>query len=424
MQTYRYFSLAVLLLAAAGCGGGSSSGVATMGMPGIASPSRVGSNLVFADVKVNGFAGGRLGVDTGSPLMIVDETKFPGLMLPAQDQVNANVSAGDFTVDGVPIVQMSIGGAMDPLAFAGLFGGNVMRQFTVRLDYAHPDLAFRLGMPSMEPAVDGVETPGAAISFTLQGGGRGQLRAGGQVISYPATRIPLTVDVEGVSHPFILDTGASETTVRGTLWTAISGDGRAHITGLPISTVSGPAIGTVSRVRSLTVGVAAVTAPAVMTIGDQVSVSDKADALLDTIQSEVGHPVDGLLGGNFLREFMVTIDYPKGTLRLQRYTSVTIVDEFKRVGFELGGSNSGAHRYGVGVVYAGTDAAAKGLAVGDEVVSVDGQGLDALDSVTADDALNGTVGSTHAIGFGRTAMPALTNTTVTLLVEDLIPAPQ
>jgi len=411
--------LTLLLVAATGCGGGSS-GFGTMGMPGIPSPSRIGSNLVFADVEVNGFGGGRLGVDTGSPLMLLDQTKFPGLMLPSQDVVNANVTAGQFTVDGVSFVQMQFGAAMDPLAFAGLFGANVMRQFTVRLDYAHPDLAFRLGMPSMEPAVDGVEVPGAAITFTLQGGGRGTLRTNGPVITFPATRIPLTVDVEGVSHPFILDTGASETTVRASVWSAVVADGRKQLPGLPISTVAGPAMSTVSRVRTLTVGGETVTNPAVMNLGAPIY-----DMILDTIEQEVNHPVDGLLGGNFLREFMVTIDYPRGTLHLQRYTSATIVDEFKRVGIEIGsGPSNGAHTYVVGVVYAGTDAAAQGLRVGDELVSVDGQALDGLDSAAADDTLNGTVGSTHAIALGKTTVVALQNTTVNVLVEDLIPPPQ
>jgi hypothetical protein len=312
---------------------------------------------------------------------------------------------------------VSIGSNMDPLAFAGLFGGNVMRQFTVRLDYANPQLAFRLGMPSMEPAVEGVEVPGAAIPFKLEGGGRGQV-PGGQVVSYPATRIPLDVTVEGVSHPFILDTGASETTVRGSIFSTLTADGRKQLAGLPISTVSGPTSSTVTRTRALMVGGETVTNPAVMTLGNPIG-----DDIIDTIQAEVGHPVDGLLGGNFLREFMVTIDYPKGTLHLQRYTSAAIVDEFKRVGFELG-TGTGTHRYAVGVVYAGTDAAAKMLTVGDEVVSVDGQALDPLDSVTADDLLNGAVGSTHAVALGQTAVASLTNTTVTLLVEDLIPAPQ
>src|SRR5881227_2308813 len=82
-----------LLLAAFGCGGGSS-GFQTMGMPGVPSPTRVGANLVFAEVKVNGFSGGRLAVDTGSPLMLIDEAAFPGLNLGSQIQAHGNVTAG------------------------------------------------------------------------------------------------------------------------------------------------------------------------------------------------------------------------------------------------------------------------------------------------------------------------------------------
>src|SRR6476646_2179442 len=91
------------LLAALGCGGGGSSGFGTMGMPGIPSPTRVGANLVFADVAVNGHTGGRLGVDTGSPIMLSDQAACPGLNLGSAVQVNANVTAGQFTVDNVPL---------------------------------------------------------------------------------------------------------------------------------------------------------------------------------------------------------------------------------------------------------------------------------------------------------------------------------
>jgi len=412
--------LLTLLLAALGCGGGSS-GFQTMGMPGIPSPTRVGANLVFAEVKVNGFSGGRLAVDSGSPLMLVDEAAFPGLNLGPNVQTHGYVTAGQFTIDNVPIVQDQFGGGMDPLGFAGLFGADVMRQFTVRLDYANPDLAFRLGMPSMEPAVDGVEVPGAAIPFSLQGGGRGQFMSLGMTVllNFPPTRIPLAVEVDGVSHPFILDTGASETTVRASLFATVTADGRSQLPGLPISTVAGRGTATVTRVNSLAVGGETVDGPVVMALRDPIN-----DELLDAIQMEVGHPVDGLLGGNFLRQFMVTIDYPKGTLHLQRYTNAVVVDEFKRVGFEIGpDTTTTAHQFAVGVVYDNTDAKAKGLAVGDEVVSVDGLNLDTVDSVAADDSLNGPVGSTKAIGLGKTSNPALTNTTVNIMVEDLVPLP-
>src|SRR5262245_46761261 len=86
-------ALAVFLLVVCGCGSDGPSGFPTMGMPGIPSPTRVGANLVFADVSVNGVPGGRLGVDTGSPIMLVDATKFSGLMLANKAQVTANVTA-------------------------------------------------------------------------------------------------------------------------------------------------------------------------------------------------------------------------------------------------------------------------------------------------------------------------------------------
>jgi hypothetical protein len=403
--------LAILLLVAVGCGDDPESGFATMGMPGVPSPTRVGANLVFADVAVNGHPGGRLGVDTGAPVMLIDASRFPGLEQPSTKQWTADLSVGDFTVDAIPVLQFETGNDMDPLNFAGLLGGNVMQQFQVRLDYAHPDRAFRLGMPAMEMPADGVEIPGTSIAFDLEGGGRGTFE--GAIVSFPPTRIPLTVSIDGAAHPFILDTGASETTIRASLYATITADGRAEISGLPIGTVSGNTTAMVTRVRTLTVGDATVSNPAVMTIGD---------TILDGIQTEVRHPVDGLLGGNFLREFMVTVDYPQRTLHLQRYTAVAIVDEFKRVGIELG-VGSGAHRYVVGNVYRGTDAMAKQISVGDEIVSVDGQALDPLDSVTADNLLNGTVGATHAIALGSARTAGLANATVDVRVDDLIPAP-
>jgi hypothetical protein len=410
---------AAVVAIAGGCGGGNNASdggpggmFMTMGMPGVPSPTRIGSNLVFADVSVDGKTGGRLGVDTGAPVVVIDSSKYPGLTFPDQPTVTGDLQVGELTINNVPIVPMSFSGTMDPLNFAGLLGGQLMRQFAARLDYANPNTALRLGTPPMEMATDGVEMPGTTADFTLQGGGLGKL-PNGDIISFPATRIPLQVDVEGTTHPFILDTGASETTVRTSLFTTVTADGRAQLSGLPITTVMGATSATVTRVRSLTVAGQTVTSPVVMTIGD---------TLLDGIEMEVNHPVDGLLGGNFLREFLVTVDYPEGLLRLQRYTTPPIADEFKRIGVELGLSG-GTHRYAVAKVYPNTDAAAKQLNVGDELVSVDGQALDALDAGGADAALNGSVGSMKMIEFGNATLAIVRNMIVAIRVDDLIPAP-
>jgi hypothetical protein len=286
-----------------------------------------------------------------------------------------------------------------------------MREFSMQLNYADPTRAFRLGMPPMDTSPPGVEVPGATVDFTLEGGGRGQLQ--GETVTIVATRIPVTVDIDGTSRPFILDTGASETSVRSSVYATVVADGRPELHGLPISTVAGPTTASVTRSRTMTVAGQSVANAAVMTIGD---------TILDSIQQEVKHPVDGLLGGNFLREFLVTVDYPRNQMRLQRYDTPPVADEFKRVGLELG-AGSGSHRFVVGVVYGGTDAEAKQLHVGDELVAIDGQPLDALDSLGADALLIGTVGATRQIQLGTTSEASLANTTIGVRVDDLIPPP-
>jgi aspartyl protease/PDZ domain-containing protein len=403
-----------------GCGGGgggaSSSGFSTMGMPGIPSPARVGANLVFAEVTIDAQPPSFLLIDTGSPVTLVDPTMYPAISFPAQTpQVTVSIAFGGFTVDNVPALQTTFlgnGGATVP----EIVGGNLMQQFPVQLDYSErdPNRAFRIGASNM--TATGVEVPGGQVAFTLAGGGREIVdMTSSATIDVPATRIPITVDIEGVSHPFILDTGASEVTVRESVYAALTADGRPQLSGLPIGTAAGARTATVTRARTITVGGQTVVNAPVMTIGDQ---------LIDGLETELGRPMDGLLGGSYLREFLVTVDYPHGSLQLQRYAPPAVIqDEFKRVGFELG-TGSGAHAYAVAVVYPGTDAEAKGIHMGDVILSVDGQDLDNLDPISADEALDGMAGTTKQIGLGATAVPSLANTTIAVRVDDLIPVPQ
>ena len=164
-------------------------------------------------------------------------------------------------------------------------------------------------------------------------------------------------------------------------------------------------------------GVTVMDAP-VMTIN-----SAPPDDLLDSISKELGTQIDGLLGGSFLRNFLVSIDYPNGQLHLQPYLTPPIPDEFRRVGFTIGLDAIGP-RFRVASVYPQTDAAAQGIMVNDEVVSVDGTSLASVGKVaTADQLLDGTPGTSKMIAFGATKNPANANQTLTVLVDDLIPNP-
>jgi hypothetical protein len=371
------------------------------------SPAIIGDNLVFADVMIDGKEGAMV-VDTGAPIVLVDPRQFPGANLPSMGAASVNVSFGALTVDAVPAYSDST----DPLPFGGLVGGNLLRQFSAQFDYR--DQTLRLG-DGLAPT--GVEQPGVSVSFTLGGGGLARISPSDThtILVIPPTRIPVTVDIEGVSHPFILDTGASAVVLRSTIYNQLVSDQRPQLATSTISTVYGMMAGHFSRARTITVGGQQVVNAPLLNVGDD---------LLDSLAAETGQPVDGLLGGTFLREFLVTIDYPHGALLLQRYSPpATIADEFRRVGIDLGPDNVGTHAYGVASVYAGSDAAQKGVAADDQLVAIDGLPLDALDPFTVERMLLGTVGTTHAIQFGITAISANQGMTLVIRVDDLLPNP-
>jgi hypothetical protein len=425
----RPLHILLLALVAASCGSSSEPKYEVSGMLGIPSSTIVGANLIFVDAAVNGSpeqtSFGVL-IDSGSPVVLIDPQMF-GLAPPATpDQVQQNIDLGLIrdgyivaTIQKIPSVQLS-SAMMDTIGFGGILGGNVMRQFSIQLDYAAPSgHGFCLGCASGPR--DDVESPGASVPFSLKGGAHGPLVLNSMVmptVSTPPTRIPVTVTIEGTDYPFILDTGASEVSVRGSVFDAITADGRAQLKNFPITTVMGDSGASVTRTRSITVGSETIMDAPVMTI--------PGDELLNGISMEVDRSgntqIDGLLGGSFLRNFLVTIDYPGGQLHLQTYNQQTWVDEFKRVGVGLAQTPSTAkHWYAFGVVYPGTDAYNQKLQVGEEVISIDGTPLDGLDPVTADGLLNGTVGTTKTIVYASsdTAMPV----SVDVLVDDLIPSP-
>src|SRR6185369_17722107 len=114
----------------------------TMGMLGVPSPALVGANVVLVSATLNGHAGGRLLVDTGSPYTIVDAAEFPGAALPQRQQVNVDIGLGALTIDAVPSIQIA-NGTMDALHLGGILGANVLRQFSSEFNYR--DQTLRLG---------------------------------------------------------------------------------------------------------------------------------------------------------------------------------------------------------------------------------------------------------------------------------------
>lgn len=442
LATSRPALLSLLLTSALGCGGNSGppAPLMTSGMLGEPSTAIISNNLIFVNASMNALdeAPGTFGmlVDTGSPVVLIDPTLFNTPPPTTDAQIATKVDLGLLDASGAPVViikrapVLQVSNAMmDGLGFGGILGGSVMHQFSVQLDYSAPMMeGFCLGCTA------GGRTdvlPDNVVPFTLKGGGNAAVTLGtdsmgnpinSPAVNIPPTRIVVTVAIDGASHTCIVDSGATEVSLRSTVYDALIADGRAQLSGgIAIMTIAGASGAAVSRAKTITVGGATVANPPVMTImsGDP----SKPDPLLSNISQEIGTTIDCLLGGSFLRNFLVTIDYPGGKLHLEPYATAPIPDEFRRVGFTIGLDPTATH-FVVASVYPGTDAANQGIMVDDEVVSIDGTSLVSVQFVgAADQLLDGPIGATKAITFGTTRSPSNGGKTLTVSVDDLIPNP-
>ena len=432
--------VATVTLSCGSSGSSPPSGLTTMGTLGEPSTALIAGNLIFVNASMNMMNEdpGSFGmlIDSGSPVVLIDPALFNGPPPTTTAQISTHVNLGLLdaagqpvvVIDNAPVLQVT-NSMMDALGFGGILGGNVMSQFSVQLDYAAPMMeGFCLGCTASTDRTD-VQLPGGLVQFTLKGGGHSPVTLGtdaqgnpinSPVVNIPPTRIPVTVTIDGTNHPFIVDTGATEVSVRSSVFDQLVSDGRAQlVSGIAIMTIAGASNASLTRAKTMTVGDSTVDNVPVMTI-----MSNPADQLLNGISNELGTQIDGLLGGSFLRNFLVSIDYPNGQLHLQPYVTPPIPDEFRRVGITVGLDPTGTN-FVVSSVYPNTDAAAKNINVNDQIVAVDGVALANVGYVAdADQLLDGTPGTSKTITFGKkTTDPSLANMSVSVLVDDLIPNP-
>jgi Aspartyl protease len=381
------FLLLVLGPALIACGGSQDAGpppVAYTGALPATFPARYLANTLTLEGSVDGTSARPLLADTGSPMTGVDPASFAGAMLPADLSTLSSLSVGPITFTAVPAVPLEeCGSTCGPFDVTGVIGGNILRSFSVGFDYQGPAVLLALGHA---PVPADAEAAQVVVPFDLAGGGMGTIAGGdGQEVDVPATRIVVAVTLEGTSRAFAVDTGASYTLVRQALFAALVADGRAQ---LPVdeATATGMALGSVSRSRSLSLGSASSAGSPIASV---------ADSMIDDVQNEIGSPIDGLLGGAFLRAFYVVVDYSGSQVLLHPFTTPDpLADEFDRAGVFLAPSRSG---YTVGAVIPGTAAANVLDLLGATLVDVDGTTVAGLDPEAADRLLRGSIGATRTL---------------------------
>ena len=406
MRTRR--SAALLLLGLAGCSSASTTAPGPPSGPPLAPRAELVAftrldDSVLVPVDVGGTTA-LLQVDTGNPWVEVDPKVFPEA--PSHVGSVGMLSVESERLTNVQVVSQSSSCASADeggIRIGGFLGCTVLCKSIVSFDYR--DVYFNLGRQEAPPDL----LPETKIPFALEGGGTTVLN--GFSVPTPPSRIVVSVAIEGVAHRMIVDTGASLVTVDQAVFTSITKDGRPELSGGIACTTSGPSKTTAARVLTVSVAEAVV--------HDVVIAHDTAfDVTLERISEDAGETIEGSLGGTFLDQFYVTIDYPAGELHLAPYADTSFaLDPARLVGFSIKAKTGGG--YVVSNVVLGTDAASKGVEVGDEILAIDGQELAPLALPEATVLLFGNVGATKMVHFGTAAK--LDHMTVAIKVNEFLP---
>ncbi len=363
-----------------------------MGVPVMATPLL---GLFTVPVTVDGRSGPPMLVDTGSPATFVRRESY-GTNVAEGNVGTATLAFGALSLVGVPIV----GG--DPLGLApavgGVLGVNLICQFTSTWDWQRS--RFSLGAPPTDAAVteEVVRMP-----FTLVGGGTLRL-ANGTTVPIPATRLMVDVEIESRRLRMLLDTGAASTGISDAMVAAFTADGRRSRT-LTVVAQGGTMQQQLFRVRRI--NALGVSREGSLVIG-------YSAANLANVAGEVGGTVDGLLGADFLRPWLTTIDYPAHEVVLRRYRDASHVrDPMTRVGMFLVANAAG--EIFTGEVPMGTNAYDRGFRMGERVVSIDGTAVAGMSRDTVDALLLGTEGQSRRV--------VTDQRDADVRVEDLLPLP-
>ncbi len=360
------------------------------------------TNLLTVAVDVEGTTA-LLIVDTGSPIVLLSPTSFP--QAPAVGSVSTlSVESDDLTNFQVVTSSVAPASPDSSVPLGGILGCTVFCTSVMSFNYR--DVVFTLGSSTPPSGLQ----PETVLGFSFKGGETDPLD--GTPVTIPRSRIVVSVDVEGKAHKMILDSGATTVTVNQSLFAEVTKDGRTQVSGGSATSTLGMSTTTLTRTKTLGVG----NAQAERVV---VAYDSSFDTNLNAVSTDAGETIEGSLGGTFLENFYVTVDYPNRKVHLAPYTDTSfILDPGATLGLVLAANGSG---YSVAEILSGTDAATKGVNVGDEVVAVDGQVLASLTLSQIAVLLGGEVGSTKSVQFGAAA--TLANTTVSFTMTDILPLP-
>ena len=350
-------------------------------------------------------------LDTGSPATLLDPDAYA---LPEGNHHPERFSFLGITALSPPLGVLDLFG--DELEVGGILGGDVLRWFAVTVDY-------RAAQAVLYPALDGAVpdfgtdlAPAIQIGFALRGGGLLPLTPTDD-LPVPATRILVSLLLEGRVVQAVLDTGASSVVLDEGLFDDLFTErpDRPLFHGLQVITVDGALDTELSRAATLSLQEAPQasqrTSVEIMTVRGSVA--------LESVSIEVGRQVDALLGGAYLRWFQTTLDYPAQVLTLRAYQTADHVNpaEWQTVGFTWVETAPG--QVWVNTVYPDTHAETAGLQTGDRILTAGDHDIALVGRAGVEAAVDASaLGDRVPFTFDRDGAPYQAD----VEIEDLLPA--
>ena len=320
-------------------------------------------------------------VDLGSPSMIVSEALFEKLQLDQKQQVTFHVGDMPVHVEASSVTKDSwlpfpIGGNRKVEA---LLPAGVMRDFQVVIDY---------GQHSLRLAKAGTLKPeGTPVPIR---------------VSQATGLITVHAVVDGTLYPVAIDCGSAYTWLRKTTaqtWLAVHaewerGIGAVGPSNMRMADDGVEATGTLLRIPEIQVGSLRLTQSGALAIGPSKTKWD----FMDWYSKKTPEPVIGWLGGNVLRDFRITIDYPDRKSYWLREAEPDPHD-LEQVGLTLK-SEQGAYFVAAVVTQKG-NATVQGVEPGDKLLEIDGQQTKAATWGAIFAALHGKPGELRALVLER-----------------------
>jgi aspartyl protease len=285
----------ILLLAACDDGGG----FAYQGAPGQPTDVLLGGWTPLIHATVGPSPSQLMLVDTGSPYTYVDPAVF------TMGGGTATLGAFGLTFPDLRVRELDLGGVL-----GGLFGADILGNFVFVLDYQDSRAFLFDGVDA--PVDVGADTqPPEPVDAPVFGSGR---------------RVVVNAEIEGVEAKVLLDTGASYVTLDPAFLADLGGADRPELCCQTVLTATGQFDVSLTRLRSVKLD-------GVAEVQSVVAVPETENStLLASLSHEVGEPLQALLGGTYLREFVSTVDYAGQRLWLERFTTEHHIDRREYIG--------------------------------------------------------------------------------------------